>query len=166
MAFSKSDTSSTLVELLTLLILGLVVVAGLIGNAVVVGVHPDPGVVPALTGPGVSTVDDILDRQVGRRPGTFPLDVDSVCQGAGAAVGPAGPAVLGDVLVPSGAGVIHPVHVPPVPALRQRRHVQVLVRAGVRPESGSLARGRLVAVLPFPEVEPGAGGRAEAAAEQ
>lgn len=62
------------------MILGLVVVAGLVGNAVVVGVHPDPGVVPALAGPGVSTVDDILDRQVGRRPGTFPLDVDSVCK--------------------------------------------------------------------------------------
>lgn len=34
------------------------------------------------------------------------------------------------------------------------------------PEAGRLARGRSVAVLPFPEVEPGAGGRAEAAAEQ
>lgn len=63
------------------LILGLVVVAGLVGDAVVVRVPPDPGVVPALAGPGISTVDDILHRQVGRRPSTFPLDVDSVCKG-------------------------------------------------------------------------------------
>lgn len=76
---------------------------------------------------------------------------ERTCQGAGAAVGPAGPAVLGDVLVPSGAGVIHPVHVPPVPALRQRRHVQVLVRAGVRP-----ARGRDEEAAPAPS----GGGRA------
>lgn len=62
------------------MILGLVVVAGLVRDAVVVGVHPDPGVVPALAGPRVSTVDDILHRQVGRRPSTFPLDVDSVCE--------------------------------------------------------------------------------------
>lgn len=63
------------------MILGLVVVAGLVGDAVVVRVHPDPGVVPALAGPGVSTVDDILHRQVGRGPSTFPLDVDSVWKG-------------------------------------------------------------------------------------
>lgn len=62
------------------MILGLVVVAGLVGDAVVVGVHPDPGVVPALAGAGVSTVNDVLHRQVGRRPSTFPLDVDSVCK--------------------------------------------------------------------------------------
>lgn len=60
------------------MILGLVVVAGLVGDAVVVRVPPDPGVVPALTGASISTVDDILHRQVGRGPGTFPLDVDSV----------------------------------------------------------------------------------------
>lgn len=63
------------------MILGLVVVAGLVGDAVVVGVPPDPGVVPTLTGASISTVNDILHRQVGRGPGPFPLDVDSVCKG-------------------------------------------------------------------------------------
>lgn len=53
------------------------------------------------------------------------------CQGAGAAVGPAGPTVLRDVLVAGGAGVVDAVDVPPVPALRELGHVQVLVRPGV-----------------------------------
>lgn len=48
-------------------------------------------------------------------------------------MGPAGPTVLRDVLVPSGAGEVDTVHVPPVPALGQRGDVQVLVRAGVGP---------------------------------
>lgn len=40
-------------------------------------------------------------------------------QSAGAAVGPAGPAVLRNVLVPSRADIVGPVDVPPVPGFGQ-----------------------------------------------
>lgn len=55
---------------------------------------------------------------------------------------PAGPAVLRDVLVPSGAGVVDAVDVPPVPALGERGDVQVLVRPGVGPGAGRGAGAR------------------------
>lgn len=57
--------------------------------------------------------------------------------GAGAAVGPAGAAVLGDVLVPGDTGIVDPIHVAPVPALGQIRWGQVLMRPGVRPGNRS-----------------------------
>lgn len=53
-------------------------------------------------------------------------------------MGPAGPAVLRDVLVAGGAGIVDAIDVPPVPALRELGDVQVLVRPGV----GSVWRQR------------------------
>lgn len=41
--------------------------------------------------------------------------VKPTCHGAGAAVGPAGAAVLGDVLVSGGAHIVDTVNVSPVP---------------------------------------------------
>lgn len=164
MAFSKSDTRSTLVKLLAFLVLSLVVVAGLVWNPVIMGIHPNTCVVSTFTGSCISTINHILHGEIGGRPCTFSLYVDSICQGAGAAVGPAGPTVLRDVLVAGGAGVVDAVDVPPVPALRELGHVQVLVRPGVGSQPRRPARGRLVAVLPFPDVEAGPAG-VEAAAE-
>lgn len=164
MAFSKSDTRSTLVKLLAFLVLSLVVVAGLVWNPVIMGIHPNTCVVSTFTGSCISTINHILHGEIGGRPCTFSLYVDSICQGAGAAVGPAGPTVLRDVLVAGGAGVVDAVDVPPVPALRELGHVQVLVRPGVGSQPRRPARGRLVAVLPFPDVEAGPTG-VEAAAE-
>lgn len=61
--------------------------------------------------------------------------------GAGTAVGPAGAAVLGDVLVPGDAGVVDTVHVAPVPALGQVRWGQVLMGPGVGPVRDPQMRG-------------------------
>lgn len=67
--------------------------------------------------------------------------------GAGAAVGPAGAAVLGDVLVPGDTGVVDPIHISPVPALGQVRRGQVLMRPrvcpGKRPERAESASAPL-----------------------
>lgn len=56
----------------------LVVVAGLVRDAVRVGVLPHPAVVPSVTGAGVGTVEHMLDGQIGRRPNSFALDVDTI----------------------------------------------------------------------------------------
>ncbi len=45
--------------------------------------------------------------------------VTRTCHGAGAAVGPAGATVLGDVLVAGGAHIVGAVDVPPVPGFGQ-----------------------------------------------
>lgn len=63
------------------LILSLVVVAGLIWNAVVMGICPNAGVVSAFAGSRVGAVNHVLDREVGGRPRTFPLYVDAICKG-------------------------------------------------------------------------------------
>ena len=60
------------------LVLGLVVVAGLVGDAVRVGVLPHPGVVPAVAAPGVAAVDHVLHGQVGGRPRPLAFDVDAI----------------------------------------------------------------------------------------
>lgn len=57
------------------------------------------------------------------------------CHGAGAAMRPAGAAILRDVLVASRADEVGPVDVPPVPRLGQVRDVQVLM--GPRTSSGN-----------------------------
>lgn len=62
------------------LILSLVVVAGLVWNAMVVGVLPHARVVSTLAGSGIGAVDHVLNREVGRRPRTFSLYVDSICR--------------------------------------------------------------------------------------
>lgn len=45
------------------------------------------------------------------------------CHGAGAAMGPAGATVLGNVLVACRAGKVYAIDVPPVPRLGQIRNV-------------------------------------------
>lgn len=70
---SKSNRRHTL-------ILSLVVVAGLIGNAMVVGILPNTRVVSTFAGSCVSAVNHVLNREVGRRPRTFSLYVDSICK--------------------------------------------------------------------------------------
>ena len=55
------------------------------------------------------------------------------CHRAGAAMGPAGAAVLGDVLVTSGAGVVDAIDIPPVPGLRELNEVQEFVSANGSP---------------------------------
>nr|KAF6303876.1 inositol polyphosphate-5-phosphatase F [Myotis myotis] len=149
---------ATLVELVTLLVLGLVVVAGLVRNAVPLGVGPHLQVIAPLAGASHPAVDDVLHRQEGGGPCPLPLDVDPIRHGAGAAVRPAGAAVLGDVLVAGDAGVVDPVHVAPVPALGQIRRGQVLVRprVGPAPQGGQPVPARRPVAAPArAEGEPG-----------
>lgn len=60
------------------LVLGLVVVAGLVGDAVRVGVLPDAAVVAAVAGARLAAVHHVLHRQVGRGPRPLALDVDAI----------------------------------------------------------------------------------------
>ena len=62
------------------LVLGLVVVAGLVRDAVLVRVGPHLHVVAALAGAGLRAVQDVLHRQKGGGPRPLPLDVDPICQ--------------------------------------------------------------------------------------
>lgn len=64
------------------LVLGLVVVAGLVGDAVPVGVLPHLQVVAPLAGAGLAAVDHVLHGQQRGRPRPLPLDVDPVCKAA------------------------------------------------------------------------------------
>ena len=64
-------------KLLTL-VFSLIVVAGLIRDAMRVGIFPNPRVVTSMTGAGITTVHHILDREIGRGPGSLPLDVDAI----------------------------------------------------------------------------------------
>lgn len=57
------------------LVLRLVVVAGFVRDAVGVGILPHPRVVTPMAGARIAAVDDVLDGEVGGRPGSFPLDV-------------------------------------------------------------------------------------------
>lgn len=61
------------------MVFGLVVVAGLIGDAMLMGIGPHWKVIAAFTGASVATVDDVLHRKQGGGPRAFPLDVDAVC---------------------------------------------------------------------------------------
>lgn len=61
------------------LVLSLVVVAGLVGDAVPVGILPHRQVVAPLAGAGVAAVDHVLHGQQCGRPRPLPLDVDPVC---------------------------------------------------------------------------------------
>lgn len=57
---------------------GLVVVAGLVRDAMFVSVLPHPAVVSPVTGAGLRAVDHVLDRNVSRWPRSFPLYVDAI----------------------------------------------------------------------------------------
>lgn len=56
----------------------LVVVAGLVGDAMRVGVGNHVAVVPAVTGAPVGAVQDVLDGKVSRWPSSTSRDVDAV----------------------------------------------------------------------------------------
>ena len=78
------------------LVLGLVVVARFIRDAHFVRVLPHCCIITAIAGARVATVNDLLDRQVGRGPGTFAFDVDAIGKGTGRPHRPAGATVCRD----------------------------------------------------------------------
>lgn len=62
------------------MVLGLVVVAGLVGDAVTVGILPHWQVVAPLAGASLTAVDDVLHGQQGGGPHPLPFDVDPICK--------------------------------------------------------------------------------------
>ena len=60
------------------LVLGLVVVAGFIGDASLAGVGVDFEVVSPITGARAPAVYHVLDREVGRWPHSSTFDIDTV----------------------------------------------------------------------------------------
>lgn len=60
------------------LVFSLVVVAGLVWDSMFVCILPNTAVIPSFATTSVSTVDHMLDREVGRRPYCFPLYVDTI----------------------------------------------------------------------------------------
>mmetsp|Transcript_12625 Transcript_12625/g.21241 ORF Transcript_12625/g.21241 Transcript_12625/m.21241 type:complete len:592 (+) Transcript_12625:45-1820(+) len=93
--------------------------AGLVGDLVLV--HPLEGVVclSSVAAVVATAGDEDLGGDVDVRPGSIPLDLDPVRESRGGGVGPAGTAVLGDVLVPDVGQVAGGVHVVPDPLLGQ-----------------------------------------------
>ena len=60
------------------LVFSLIVVAGLIRDAMLAGIFPHPRMVTSMTGASITTVHHILHREIGRGPGSLPLDVDAI----------------------------------------------------------------------------------------
>lgn len=60
------------------LVFSLVVVAGLVWDPVFVSVLPNSAVIPSMATAGITAVDHVLDREVGRWPRSFSLNVDAV----------------------------------------------------------------------------------------
>lgn len=60
------------------LVFSLVVIAGLIRDPVFACVLPNAAVIASMATAGVTAVDHVLDREVGRWPRSFPHDVDAV----------------------------------------------------------------------------------------
>lgn len=60
------------------LVFSLVVIAGLIWDPMSVSVLPNSTVITSMATARITTVDHMLDREIGRRPRSFPLNVDAV----------------------------------------------------------------------------------------
>lgn len=109
----------TCVEIIALLVLGLIVVAGLIDQPHVVRILPHTQIIAAIARPGTAAIDDLLHAEVGGGEGAAPLDVHTIGQGAGDTMRPAAAAVLRNVLVADGGEEVRSIDVPPVPGIRQ-----------------------------------------------
>lgn len=68
------------------------------------------------------TGDDDLGGDVDIRPLCLACNFDAVGQGRGRSVGPAGSAVLGDVLVPQVSKVVDTIDIVPDEVLRERHY--------------------------------------------
>lgn len=109
-------------------VLGQIVLATLLGDAVVLGVGVDSHGVASVAAASCLAVYDHLRGEGHVRPGPVPHDVDPVSDRTGAALCPAAPAVRRNVLILAPRHVVHSIHIPPVPAFGQVFEVEVLVR--------------------------------------
>jgi hypothetical protein len=84
----------------------------------------------------------MLNAQIGRRPGTLSLDVNSISKSRGGSVGPATSTILRNMLISGGAGEIHSIDVSPIPGFGNILRSQVSVGKGLRNtlSSGGLAK--------------------------
>lgn len=95
--------------------MGLVGLAGLFGDTVLLGENEDFDRVAAVAAAACETVDEDLWREGYIGPGSVTGDVDSVGDGACGAMGPASAAVLWNVLVAAPGEVVDVGDVSPVP---------------------------------------------------
>ena len=116
------------VHVVALLVHSLVHGTCLVGNTLLVRVAVHAAVPAAVAAARVAAVDHLLHRQLHGGPGALSHQVDTVGDGRGGALRPAGAAVHGDVLVLVPGGVVVSVDVADVVALGDLRRVQVRVR--------------------------------------
>jgi len=108
---------------------GLVVVAGLIGNTRVVGISVHGEIITTIARASVAAVNDVLWAEVSRGPRATAEDVDAISQSRGRAESPAGAAVLRNVLIAGRGEVVSARDIAPVPISRDIFRGEVLVRA-------------------------------------
>ena len=110
-------------------VLGKISLAGFLRDTVLVSVDVDFSGVSSVAASSSLAVDDDLRGEGHGRPGVLSDDVDSVGDGAGRSMGPAGSAVGGDVLVSGPTEIVGSVDVSPVPLIGKVFNVEVFVRS-------------------------------------
>jgi len=86
---------------------------------------------PTMAGASISTVENVLDRQVDVDSLSLACDLDAVTQGTHGAMGPAASTVLGNVLVERLGQEAGAVDVAPVPLVREGLGFQSVLRKGL-----------------------------------
>ena len=124
-ALSARRTVHAAVHVVASLVLGLVHLAGLVGNTLLVGVFEHARVPSSRAGSGVAAVDHLLHRQLHGGPRSLAHQVHAVSHSRGRCLCPAGAAVLRNVLVLLPGGVVHSVDVADVVALGNVLGLQV-----------------------------------------
>ena len=125
MALLARRTVHAAVHVVASLVLGLVHLAGLVGNTLLVRVSVHTRVPSSVAGSGVTAVDHLLHRQLHAGPRSLAHQVHAVSDGRGGSLCPAGAAVLRNVLVLVPGGVVATVDVADVVALGNLLRLQV-----------------------------------------
>ena len=95
-------------------VLGLIVLARLLGDALLMSELIDTRSVAAFAAASSLAVEDGLDREVDLGVGVLTRDVDTISKSRGGSMSPATTAILGDMLVPVHTEVVHTIDVTPV----------------------------------------------------
>lgn len=103
--------------------------ASFFGNTGRVAVLVGAEKVAAIAGASSVAIDDDLRRESVLGELTIVLDVESVGEGRGGSVSPAGTAVDGDVLVSGETEVVGAINVSPVPVVWKSFETEVFVRS-------------------------------------
>lgn len=100
-------------------VFGEIILAGLLRNSMIFGKNIHTASITAIAATSGVAIDEHLRGEGDIWPGSISGDVDSIGEGAGAALGPATAAVVRDVLVFVPGEIVDATDVAPVPALRE-----------------------------------------------